>query len=168
MDQPINESPGQQLRTARESKRFSVAEVADRLNLSQQQINALENDDYQCAIALVYIRGYLRLYARLVGLPEQQILSAFAKLGILEPEKPEKSMQLQLDYEHHRHGFNRRWLPWLNGFIALILLVLVLFWLGEKNSTKNIPLSIHTTSVTTPVDDNDTATDTTTDTKPQS
>lgn len=72
--------PGAALRKARTDLRMSVEEVARELNLSPRHIAALEGDDYQSLAGAAYVRGYLRRYARLLGLPPEPLLDAFNRL----------------------------------------------------------------------------------------
>lgn len=60
---------GQRLRTAREARGWTHADVAARLRLSTQLIGRLESDHYAGLTDGVFLRGYLGSYARLVGIP---------------------------------------------------------------------------------------------------
>ncbi|WP_341648617.1 helix-turn-helix transcriptional regulator [Thauera humireducens] len=61
-------SPGAALRAAREARGESVAEVAFALKLNPRQIAALEADDFAALPGTAFVRGFLRNYARYVGL----------------------------------------------------------------------------------------------------
>ncbi len=60
-------SPGAILRAARELQGWSIEEVAAELNLLPDLVEALERDDYSLTAGWTYAVGYLRNYARLVG-----------------------------------------------------------------------------------------------------
>jgi cytoskeleton protein RodZ len=79
-------SAGQQLRRAREAAGVSVDEVAYALHLEREVILDVEADDHSALGALVFIRGYLRSYARYLELDEGQVL---AGLQLAEPEPEE-------------------------------------------------------------------------------
>ncbi|KPN74903.1 RodZ domain-containing protein [Neisseria sp. 74A18] len=64
---------GMKLRQAREQKGFSIGEVAERLKLSARQIEGLESGNYEGMPELVFVRGFLRTYARFLGLDEQEV-----------------------------------------------------------------------------------------------
>ena len=74
-------SPGQILQKARISKGFTAQEVASSLHLSLNWIEKIEQDQFMCAPALIYIRGYLRAYARLVAVQVSTVLDAFDAMG---------------------------------------------------------------------------------------
>ncbi len=48
-------------------------------------IAAIESDTYDKHTSHTFIRGYLRTYAKLVGIPEETILAAYDKLGLTPP-----------------------------------------------------------------------------------
>ena len=68
---------GAQLRAAREAQAYSVAEVAERLFLSSSQVNAIEQGSYEHLPAEVFVKGYLRSYAKLLKLDPVQILAQY-------------------------------------------------------------------------------------------
>ncbi len=76
----IEVTPGQRLREARESAGMSPREMADRLNWLPAHVGAIENDRYEELKGAAFIRGYLRAYARAVGLNEDDIVGLYAAL----------------------------------------------------------------------------------------
>ena len=73
--------PGQLLRQARETKGWSVSEAAEKLNVIKSTIIAIENDDYHQIGAVVFIKGYLRLYARVLDVNEHDVINQFVKIA---------------------------------------------------------------------------------------
>ena len=71
--------PGKLLQSAREDKNLRPEDVAYEIRLTPAQVLALEENDYSKMPEETYVRGYLRKYARLVGIPENDILMAFAR-----------------------------------------------------------------------------------------
>ena len=78
--------PGEKLQQAREARQLSVADVSANLKLSAEKIRALEEGEVEGLAAPVFIAGYLRAYAKLLELPEDEVLNDFAHL-IPEPEE---------------------------------------------------------------------------------
>lgn len=66
---------GEQLRRARQSQNIPLSEVSRRLRLKPEVVSALEGECCE-GLAPAYVRGYLRSYARIVGLDPEVILSA--------------------------------------------------------------------------------------------
>lgn len=70
--------PGRRLAEARETQGLALEHVAGQLRLSLPILQALESDDYAQLPPATFVAGYLRSYARLLGLPEQEIAAGFA------------------------------------------------------------------------------------------
>ena len=77
--------PGAHLRQAREAANMSVADVADALFLHPNKIEALESDTFDRLAAPTFVRGYLRGYARVLGLPSGPILDMYDRQGFGPP-----------------------------------------------------------------------------------
>lgn len=67
-------SIGARLAAARKKCELDIPVVANELNLDANIITALENDDTAALPAAIFVKGYLRNYARLVGLPEDEMV----------------------------------------------------------------------------------------------
>jgi cytoskeleton protein RodZ len=120
--------PGERLKSAREAAGLELERVADRLHLKVTQVEALERDSYDDFAARVFVRGYLRNYARLVNLPVDSVLATF---DAVYPD-PDRPLQLKPVGSHKpqvssRHGVVRL-ISWLL-LLAVIGLFLV-WWAG--------------------------------------
>jgi len=67
--------PGRLLAEARGRRNQTVAEVAQQLKLSATQIEALEADDYSRLPGPVFVRGFVRNYARLMELDSEPLVA---------------------------------------------------------------------------------------------
>lgn len=65
---------GQILRDARIRRGMNVSDVAHRLRLSEQQVEAIEAQDFSRLPAAVFLRGYIRNYANLLQLDDVPLL----------------------------------------------------------------------------------------------
>ena len=70
-----NLSPGEQLRKARQGYRWSVEDVAANLNLTANVVRALESGNHEELPEAIFVRGYLRAYARLMEIDESVVLT---------------------------------------------------------------------------------------------
>jgi cytoskeleton protein RodZ len=68
---------GQQLMLAREKAGMSIDEAARELNLKQETVEAIEDSALDKLPPVTFVQGYIRTYARLLGLSEEKILSEF-------------------------------------------------------------------------------------------
>lgn len=66
---------GQALRSARELQGLSVVDVAQRTKFSVHQVEALEADDSEHLPQGTFLRGFVRSYARVLGLDESSFLA---------------------------------------------------------------------------------------------
>lgn len=68
---------GEALRLARAAKNLSVDDVANALNLQTSYISAIESLDRESLPSIGYVLGYVRSYAKLVGLNGKDAVTRF-------------------------------------------------------------------------------------------
>jgi cytoskeleton protein RodZ len=73
----LSGSPGARLAVARKTAGMSTNEVAERLHLNLETLEALESGRLESLGASVYARGHLKRYAELVHVPEAEIIAAY-------------------------------------------------------------------------------------------
>ena len=66
-------SPGARLRAAREAAGMSQEDIATKLKLSVRQVTAIETGDWSALPERTFTRGFMRSYARLVGLDPESV-----------------------------------------------------------------------------------------------
>ncbi len=76
---------GNKLREARIRAGFSEQDVAKQLRLDSDTIRYLEEENYERLPAPAFVRGYLRNYASLLGMPPDPIVQAFNCRGLPPP-----------------------------------------------------------------------------------
>jgi len=72
--------PGERLKAARISLDIDLAKMAEKIHLTKDTVDCLERDDYSEMPARVFVRGYVRNYARVVDLPAESVLHQFDDL----------------------------------------------------------------------------------------
>ena len=115
-------SPGAQLRHAREARGESVHEVAFALKLSPRQVVALERDDFDALPGMAFLRGFMRNYARHVGLDAAPLLDAVQRMA--GQGSPDLSPIRNADGDLPSGG-SRRSGSFPAGLVVLVLLVLL-------------------------------------------
>ncbi|MCP5095729.1 MAG: helix-turn-helix domain-containing protein [Chloroflexi bacterium] len=68
---------GHILREARETKGLTLAEVQDKIRINSRFLEALEIGDYAILPTSVHVRGFLRNYARFLGLDPSPLLNRY-------------------------------------------------------------------------------------------
>ena len=113
--------PGARLRVAREAKALTIEAAAERLRLNPALVLAMEEDRLALLGAPVFARGYLRNYAALLGLPEDEVLASF---GIGEIPEPSFLPAMELRPKIRDHA---RW-AWPIAAVLLAIAVVAAFW----------------------------------------
>ncbi|AYF88228.1 helix-turn-helix domain-containing protein [Pseudomonas sp. DY-1] len=70
-------NPGETLRRARESKDLTLGEVARHLNLTEHAVRQLEAGDFDQLPGHTFARGYVRAYAKLLGMDQAALVAEF-------------------------------------------------------------------------------------------
>lgn len=68
---------GARLRAARNQRGLQIETVAEQLHLDTAIIRAIESEDKTTLPAPIFVQGYVRSYARLVGLPEEELVQQY-------------------------------------------------------------------------------------------
>ncbi len=68
---------GPELRAVREARGLSVEEVGERTKISNNNIRFLEQSNYAFLPAPVYVRGFLRTYAKLLGIDGDKLVADY-------------------------------------------------------------------------------------------
>lgn len=76
--------PGAQLAALRQAKGWSVEQVASQLKLATRQVNAIEADNYEALPGAVITRGFIRAYAKLLGIDSGALMAAFPRDSVTE------------------------------------------------------------------------------------
>lgn len=71
--------PGRLIRTARQQRQLSEAQLAENTRLGLAVVEALEKDDYAALGQPVYARGYYRKCAQVLGLNGEALVDAYEK-----------------------------------------------------------------------------------------
>jgi cytoskeletal protein RodZ len=72
---------GEKLRQAREARGITLSEVADQTRISPLYIESIENDDYRGLPGGIFNKGFVKSFAKYVGVDEQEALQDYAALA---------------------------------------------------------------------------------------
>jgi len=139
------QTPGDMLKLARESQFRTQAEIASRLRLSRQVIQRIESNDFSGETAAVYVKGYLRAYARVLGLEEEVVIDALHQSAIELPQREIKitSIDEEVNRFKHRTRSRNRLLQAVTLLLTALLVTLVTLWWKGQHQT-------HVASVSAP------------------
>src|ERR1700684_4119143 len=68
---------GEEFRSAREARGLTLSDVAEQIHIRSVYLSAIENEDWTAIGAPVYVRGFLRTYARFLGLDAESAVARF-------------------------------------------------------------------------------------------
>ncbi|WP_136066545.1 RodZ domain-containing protein [Modicisalibacter radicis] len=125
-------SAGEMLKRERERQGLTVDEVAVQLNLRPAVVNGLEADQYSEVPVAAYRRGYLRAYARLMGIDETPVVAAYnAQHGDTRSDVERRVAPVQRARKPSRVG---AWIFKLFTLLVILGLIgLTLLWWQSRN-----------------------------------
>lgn len=125
-----NLSIGALLVDARRRAALNQSDIAEQINLPINKISSLENDDYDNLPESTYVRGYLRSYARLVGLDAEEIVKSYNELHHVESEL-DLSTSAKPSYDSA--------FLWSTAAVMTILVgLLATWWIDIKNNQEQV------------------------------
>jgi len=117
-DKSESMTTGQRLRHAREQLGLSHQAVAERLCLKKSTVRDIEEDSISADLASTFVRGYIRSYAKLVHIPEDQLLPTLAEQA---PQKAKVAPMKSFSLGKCRKKRD----DWLMSFTCLMVLVVL-------------------------------------------
>ena len=98
LDQQGEISVGLRLQKARMEKKLSQVQVAEKLFLTTQIIECLDDGAFERITKKAFIRGYIRAYARVVGLEGSALVAAYdAEVGGDEGQEGEATILMNAE-----------------------------------------------------------------------
>lgn len=143
----IQEKPGAQLAAQRVLRDYSQEYVAGKLHLRVRIIELLEADDYENMPEPVFIKGYLRAYAKLLGVAPDPLLVTFNAL-YADEKKTERTLW-QSSRQSNKAEYVVRWVTIL---LSLGVLVAVgLWWESSRENDPILPAKLEQQALTQPM-----------------
>ena len=71
---------GEKLRQAREERGITISEVAEQTRISPHYLELIENDDYRTLPGGIFNKGFVKSYAKYVGIDEVEALQDYSRL----------------------------------------------------------------------------------------
>jgi cytoskeleton protein RodZ len=126
-------APNLRLAQARQAQGLTTAEVARRLKLSVWQVEALESGHYQSLPGPIFVRGFIRNYARLVRLDPEELAHAVTGSLPLPAQPPGNPPSRDIPFPA---GGTRRWRRYAAGAAAVVVLLAIYeFYFSNEPAT---------------------------------
>lgn len=158
---------GQILKNAREQTPLSAEDIADQLRIDKAIILNIESDAYPSDSITLFIKGYIRGYARLVNLPTEEIDALLVEMGASKGQRIKPTHVFNFEDQPQKH--HTHLLKWGSLAVVLVLAILVITWAYTEHYsldsipklTTTLPTDSTTTTTNPPTQPNATATTTT-------
>lgn len=129
--------PGHLLRQAREEQGLSQKETARDLHLTSKVINAIEEDNFELIPSFVFARGYIRSYARHLGLDGQTLVAEF-DLAYGVPNNSAKPMSaIRKGVQQSKPGDT--WVKLISIVFVVGLVAASIVWWQSQNGSQMLP-----------------------------
>lgn len=130
--------PGERLREARERLGFTQQTIAERLCLKISTVRDIEDGTTPADLAPTFLRGYIRSYAKLVHLPEDELLPAVDRQAIPKTisVSPMQSFSLKKSRKK-RDG----WLMTITWLVVLVVLGLTGAWWWQNHQAQQAEIN---------------------------
>ncbi|MCH9757208.1 MAG: helix-turn-helix domain-containing protein [Gammaproteobacteria bacterium] len=138
----LGDRPGAKLAAVREKNGHSLEYVASKLHLRVRVIELLEADAYEEMPETVFIKGYLRAYANLLGLDPKPLIEMFDGFCI---EDKKTSSERTLWQSRRQTNQSEHWVRFGTALFALVVLAAVFGW-WVKNKDVETLFSAHVRS----------------------
>jgi cytoskeleton protein RodZ len=129
--------PGERLQAARIKKGLTIDDVASRMHLSASILVAIEENNFDEITAPIFVKGYLRAYARIVSLSEDEMIQQYIDFYSEEdpPIGSTSNMAPELSVSDAR-------IKWTTYLVILVLGVLLAAWWWNKQQNEVAPISL--------------------------
>ena len=149
--------PGDRLQAARNGMGLSIEDVATRMHLSITILESIEENNFDDITAPIFVKGYLRAYARIVSLDEDEMIQQYQ--NYYSEEDPPISSTSNLAPEISSDDARIKWTTYLV-IIGLLGLLAVWWWNQYQIKTDVVSLDADQTST---MQQSEIVSDTTTD-----
>ncbi|MDH3856633.1 MAG: DUF4115 domain-containing protein, partial [Gammaproteobacteria bacterium] len=133
--------PGERLQAARIQQGLSLEDVAHRMHLSLDILKAIEDNNFEEITAPIFVKGYLRAYARIVSLNEDEMILQYR--DFYSEEDPPISSTSNILPELSAGDARIKWTTY---FVILVIAVLLAAWWWNAEQNNEAPISLDSQS----------------------
>lgn len=152
---------GDKLRSAREAKGLSIADIEKATKIQSRYLEAIEQNDFDKLPGDFYVRAFIRQYAQIVGLDGKELLSEYHK--DVPESKPDEYVENSIDNKteevrettDNKKNLWKNYLPRIGVGLAVIVVILVVYVLyarlssnsqNNNNASDNVTVSSQSSS----------------------
>ncbi|HXI14019.1 MAG TPA: helix-turn-helix domain-containing protein [Thermoanaerobaculia bacterium] len=147
----VTRSFGEELRKEREIRGVSIKEIADATKVSGRFLEAIERNNFDVLPAPVFTRGFVREYARYLGLNTDDAVNRYMHFVEQSDVTGERgrfglrdSGEMLMDIPPRRST----WIGWVIGLIVVVALAAAgWWWFAGRNGARKSASMVGTVSV---------------------
>jgi len=125
------QSPGRLLAQGREHLGFTQEQVAEKLNFRSALVKDIENDVFDRSLPATFNRGYIKNYAKLVGIDANEVLASYE---LLEDEEKQNAKLQSFSKGTEKQAQHNR-IMWVSYLILAALIGLTMLWYFQNDGT---------------------------------
>ena len=122
--------PGHLLSEARRKKRLRYKKLSSELSISEQYLEALEENNFSIMAGPTYVKGYLRAYSKKLDLDPELVLEAYERYLKDQRKKEKKAEKKEKKVER------KRYFPLLYIVVVILIIVFMLLILLPDNNVE--------------------------------
>lgn len=130
---------GDKLKREREMRGVTLDEISESTKIARRHLEALESEDFASLPGGVFNKGFVRAYARFIGIDEEEAVADYSTVNSEAPA-PEDQFPLEVHEKPNRELNPRKsQLPMIAAAIALVLVVAGSFmWRSRHHSPGSV------------------------------
>jgi len=141
--------PGQILSDARKRAGLTQLEVAEKLNFRLTLVNEIENEVFDSNLPETFNRGYLRNYAKLVNVSQEDVMASYEQLNVAKAQASE----LQSFSKGTEKLAESNRIMWVSYIILAVLIGSSVVWWMQNNTIQDQALKDEVQITTSKADD---------------
>ncbi|MHB8462411.1 MAG: helix-turn-helix domain-containing protein [Vulcanimicrobiaceae bacterium] len=118
-------SLGERFRVAREARGLTLSEVAEHIRIRSVYLGAIEDEKWDVIGAPVYARGFVRTYARFLGIDGEEAISTSILAQSIPSSAPPPEDEPSVSASGRRASSS--WILWFAGIVAAVLIGLIVY-----------------------------------------
>ena len=137
--------PGRMLSEAREMMGLSQQQVADKLNFRKTLVQEIEAEQFDLTLPAAFNRGYLKNYAKLVNISQDDVLNSYDQLGVAQRQCAEMQSFSKGTEKQAEHNM----LMWITYLILIALITATVVWWYQAPSAQPTSIVVNGTNEST-------------------
>jgi cytoskeleton protein RodZ len=140
---------GEKLKLEREKRAITLEQISLSTKIGMRMLQALEEEKFNQLPGGIFNKGFVRAYAKHVGLDEDQAVADYLEASGEGAAQADAEMEAEIAPPEPREPFPSRQFPW-GLFAAVLLLVALALWFWSRRQHKNNTNEEHLTQSSAP------------------